>query len=204
MKKLQFIIALLPLALGITITLSNCERPEDNRVRVLNQADLNNDYTDLVSKASNNGDTLITSNARIALGRVLFYDVKLSRTNAIACGSCHKQQFAFADNVKKSTGFAGNNAKRNSPAIQNLSQQHRLFWDGRADSLRQLVFMPIQDHIEMGFENIDLLPSKLGATDYYPTLFTQAFGSPVITKDKIGRAMSEFIQILRSDNSKFD
>lgn len=204
MKSAKIVFPALFAVFTLTFSLTNCS-PKDTMVkqRTLNSAALAQDYTDLIAKA-NDAENLTTTNSRIALGRVLFYDVALSRNNAVACGSCHKQQFAFADNVAKSKGFQDFNAKRNSPPIQNINQVHRLFWDGRADSVRQLVFMPIQDHIEMGFEQINLLPAKLAAIEYYPALFQAAFGSTAVTQDKIGIAISDFIRVLRSDGSKFD
>ncbi len=204
MKTARIVFPALFAVFALTFSLTNCS-PKDNmaKQRTLNSAALAQDYTDLIAKA-NDAENITTTNSRIALGRVLFYDVALSRNNAVSCGSCHKQQFAFADNVTKSKGFQDFVAKRNSPPIQNINQVHRLFWDGRADSVRQLVFMPIQDHIEMGFEQINLLPAKLASIEYYPALFQAAFGSTAVTQDKIGIALSDFIRILRSNGSKFD
>jgi cytochrome c peroxidase len=79
-----------------------------------------------------------------------------------------------------------------------------LFWDGRADSLGQLVTMPITNHIEMGFERLENLPAKLEATDYYPQLFQDAFGTTNITVQNIGTALRDFIFIITSRNSRFE
>ena len=89
-----------------------------------------------------------------ALGRVLFYDKRLSLNERISCASCHKQRYAFADRRPASKGFRGRRTRRNSMGLANLAyySSGRFFWDERADSLEEMVLMPIQDQIEMGLE----------------------------------------------------
>jgi cytochrome c peroxidase len=107
--------------------------------------------------------------------------------------------------VAFSDGFKGVNALRNSQPINNISSfSGSLFWDGRADSLGQLVTMPISNHIEMGFERLENLPAKLQASDYYPALFEEAYGTPIITVNNIGSALRDFIFIITSRNSRFE
>jgi cytochrome c peroxidase len=91
-----------------------------------------------------------------------------------------------------------------------FATETRFFWDERATSLEDQTTRPIQDHIEMGFSGtngdpaIDSLIRKLEAVDYYQTLFTQLYGSPVITEDKMQRALAQFIRSIQSFDSKFD
>ena len=96
------------------------------------------------------------------LGRVLFYDPQLSLNNTISCSSCHKQALAFADNVAFSVGFEDKLTVRNSMPIQNLSNfsESPLFWDGRENNLSSMVLRPIENHIEMGFEEFSVLEEK--------------------------------------------
>ncbi|MEL7121364.1 MAG: cytochrome-c peroxidase, partial [Bacteroidota bacterium] len=86
------------------------------------------------------------------LGRVLFYDVALSANNTISCASCHKQEAGFSDDATFSTGFEGGLTGRNSMGLTNAKfyENGHFFWDERASTVVVQVWMPIQDHREMG------------------------------------------------------
>lgn len=145
------------------------------------------------------------SNAGATLGRVLFYDKRVSHNNGTACASCHQQATAFDDPDEKSTGFEGGLTGRHSTPLSNAAYygSGRAFWDERAASLEEQALMPIQDPVEMG-TNLDQLREELAATDFYPQLFQDAFGSPEITNDKIGKALAQFVRSMASYQSKFD
>lgn len=138
------------------------------------------------------------------LGRVLFYDKNLSINKSVSCGSCHKQQFAFADNKAFSTGVNVAPTLRNSMSLSNLSNSNGYFWDQRTSSLSGLVFMPITNHIEMGIENVDALIANLRGVSYYPELFKKAYGSSEIDADKVETAIASFLFALRSYQSAYD
>jgi cytochrome c peroxidase len=138
------------------------------------------------------------------LGRVLFYDPQLSVNNRIACASCHKQELAFSDDVAGSVGFGGKVTPRNSMAIVNPVLNRNLFWDSRSGSVMDLSLRPVQNHIEMGMEDLNILAKKLAAIDYYPQLFQDAYGSPEITSERIAQAMTEFVCAITTANSRFD
>jgi len=138
------------------------------------------------------------------LGRVLFYDTQLSLNNRLSCGSCHHQDKAFADGQKVSVGFEGRKTTRNSMAIINPISQNNLFWDSRSKTLQDLALKPVQNHIEMGIENLDYLEKKLAKSSYYEKLFKDAFGSETITKERISEALSQFIASITTNDSKFD
>jgi cytochrome c peroxidase len=146
---------------------------------------------------------IATSNAQATLGRVLFYDKRLSHNNGIACASCHQQSNGFSDDSQFSTGVDGQTG-RHSPGLSNSKYYiggH--FWDERAATLEDQALGPIQSPVEMGM-TLPALIAKLGATDYYPTLFSAAFGSPEITPEKIGKAIAQFERTLVSYKSKYD
>jgi cytochrome c peroxidase len=148
---------------------------------------------------------LNVTNAKADLGRVLFYDQKLSLNNAVSCGSCHFQKLAFADGKAVSEGFEGRITSRNAMAIVNPAMSFTgLFWDNRANCVKKLVLQPVQNHIEMGMEDLPLLAKKLAAVDYYPDLFMKAYGSPTITEDKIAEGLNAFIRSFVTWNSKYD
>lgn len=144
------------------------------------------------------------TNDGATLGRVLFYDKKLSLNNQVACASCHKQELAFADNQAFSTGFEGAKTTRNALAIVNANLERTLFWDTRSNSLEDLALRPIQNHIEMGIEDMDKLVVKLNKIGYYPDLFQKAFGSKDITSERISKAMAQFMRSMVTYRSKFD
>jgi cytochrome c peroxidase len=144
------------------------------------------------------------TDAGAALGRVLFYDKKMSINNAISCGSCHLQEKAFSDGQAVSTGFKGVKTTRNSMAILNPIMQNNLFWDSRSHTIHDLTLLPVQNHIEMGMEDLNYLEGKLSAQPYYKALFKEAFNSERITQERITEAMAQFIASITSSESKFD
>lgn len=162
---------------------------------------INIPYQQLVDNTP--ADNQLTNNGA-ALGRVLFYDTRLSIDNNTACATCHKQEDAFADGLQFSTGFEGGLTTRNSMALCNLVNSKELFWDGRTQTLEQLALEPVSHPVEMGFEKLDLLPKKLALTDYYAPLFAKAFGSEDITEHRIAQAIAQFIRSMASYSAPID
>lgn len=138
------------------------------------------------------------------LGRVLFYDTRLSINNKVACASCHFQQNAFSDVKALSEGFEGAKTGRNSLPIFNNRFMQTFFWDSETDNLEEQVVMPVKDHIEMGLEDAEHLVAKLGKTDFYGELFENAYGTSEVTMDKIQKSMAQFIRSIVSTSSKYD
>ncbi len=159
----------------------------------------------------NTGSNPIT-NKGATLGRVLFYDKKLSSNNTIACASCHQQQFAFGDTARLSTGVTGGLTTRHAMRLVNarFAQENKFFWDERASSLEFQTTQPIRNHTEMGYSglngdpDINALITKLSQVSYYNTLFTFVYGDPAITEDRIQKALAQFIRSIQSFDSKFD
>jgi len=145
------------------------------------------------------------TNEGATLGRVLFYDAKLSANNTTSCASCHGKEVGFSDDDAFSVGFQGGLTGRNSMGVANARfyQNGRFFWDERASSLEEQVLMPIQDHIEMGM-TLNELVTKLETEDYYEILFRDAFGDSEVTSNRISLALSQFIRSIVSFNSKYD
>lgn len=156
-------------------------------------------------------------NQKATLGRVLFYEKRLSINNALACAGCHQQQFAFSDNVQFSRGFESRLTKRNSMPIQNLSAFGAIplktsgvsggglfFWDGRENSLESLVSRPISNHVEMGIEDVNVIPGKLSGLSYYKDLFKKAYGTEEITMQKVAECMAMFMASIQANQSRFD
>lgn len=144
------------------------------------------------------------TNEGATLGRVLFYDGHLSKNNLISCGSCHIQSKGFADPNQFSTGFKLVKTTRNSMALSNISMQRSYFWDERATKLEEQVMMPVQNHIEMGIEKLEVLPAKLENVPYYPALFEAAFGDEEITEERIRFALAQFLRSMVSGGSRYE
>jgi cytochrome c peroxidase len=146
-----------------------------------------------------------TTDAGATLGRVLFYDTRMSHGDGVACASCHQQQHGFSDPDQFSTGFDGELTGRHSMSITNAVYyaNGKAFWDERATSLEDQALQPIQSPVEMGM-TLPVLVEKLSQTDFYPKLFNDAFGTPEITPERIGKAIAQFERAMVSYKSKYD
>ncbi len=153
----------------------------------------------------NTPDANPITDAAATLGRVLFYDVRLSRTETLSCGSCHLQARGFSDPDRLSTGFEGGTTDRNSMglAFARYHRNGRYFWDERAATLEDQTLLPIQDHVEMGM-TLPEVEARLAATAFYPDLFADAFGTPAVTADRVSRALSQFVRSIVAPNSRYD
>ncbi len=139
------------------------------------------------------------------LGRVLFYDTRLSANGQTSCASCHVQAHAFADPKAASRGFNGVHTERRAMPLVNLRYyaRDRFFWDERASGLDQAVLLPIQSQIEMG-QDLGVLSGMLARDAVYPVLFERAFGNRQITPQRIGGALAQFVRALVSYQSRYD
>lgn len=148
-------------------------------------------------------DNLLTEEG-IALGRMLFYDTKLSRDNTMSCASCHNQETGFSDTTKFSIGIKGLPGKRQAMAIFNmLWHSNDFFWDGRADLLRHQSLMPIEDPLEMD-DDLDNVVAKLQASEMYRNAFVKAFNTETVDTLLISKALEQFMNSIVSNQSKFD
>jgi cytochrome c peroxidase len=145
------------------------------------------------------------TDAGATLGRVLFYDRRLSRNDRVACASCHLQSVGFTDTVPFSRGFAGGVTSRHSMALGNARwyAPGRFFWDHRAATLEDQVLQPIADEVEMGLTQ-DQLVAKVEAASFYAPLLTAAFGTAEVTPDRLARALAQFVRSLVTGRSRFD
>jgi len=161
-----------------------------------------------ITRSNTPGDNPITD-AGATLGRVLFYDKRLSRNNTISCSSCHQQAHAFGDTATASSGVAGTTGRHSMRLINaRFAQELRCFWDERATSLEDQTTRPIQDHVEMGFSGTAGDPAfadlvvKLSAIPEHRVLFSQTFGSATITETLVQRA--QFVRSIQSFDSRYD
>jgi cytochrome c peroxidase len=139
---------------------------------------------------------------RWSLGKKLFYENALSKNNTINCGSCHKTEFAMADNIQYSLGVEDRLAFRNSPSLTNVAYNPYYTFEGGVPSLEMQVLVPIQEHNEFDF-NIIEIQNKLKLDSNYQKLSRLAYNRD-IDYFVITRAIANFERSLISGNSKFD
>ncbi|MFN4083888.1 MAG: cytochrome c peroxidase [Bacteroidia bacterium] len=165
-----------------------------------------------ILKDNTPGTNAIT-NAGATLGRVLFYDKKLSLNNTVACASCHVQQFAFGDTAVLSRGINGELTVRHSMRLINarFGNEQRFFWNERAANLEQQTTQPIQDHVEMGFSGLngnpgfDSLLRKINNLDYYKKLLKFVYGKDTVFNElMVQRNLAQFVRSIQSFDSKYD
>jgi cytochrome c peroxidase len=147
----------------------------------------------------------VTTDPGATLGRILFYDNRLSINQTISCASCHQQAHGFSDPRRFSVGFDGSTGTRNGMGLSNARwyQRRRFFWDERANTLEDQVLMPIQNPIEMGM-TLEALTNRLAAEPFYTNLFAAAFGSPAVDTNRISRALAQFVRSIIPVGSKYD
>lgn len=144
-----------------------------------------------------------TTKQGVSLGRMLFYEKRLSAGNKRSCESCHQQKLAFTDGSAFSTGVDDQLTARSSMALVNLLWVRNFFWDGRASSLESQSIFPLTNIHEMG-QPLDESAKKLSKTSLYPPLFQKAFGTQKISPELITKALAQFERTLISANSPYD
>jgi len=141
---------------------------------------------------------------KVELGRLLFFDKRLSKDDTIACAACHMPEKAFTDGAPVSTGIKGQKGGRSAPTAINRGFSKAQFWDGRAETLEDQSIGPFVNPIEHGFANHDELVAKVESIKGYRPLFKKVFATDTITKEQIGKAIATFQRTLISGNSPFD
>ncbi len=140
---------------------------------------------------------------KAALGKLLFFDPRLSRNDSVSCASCHIPYYYWTDKVPKAIGINGTKGTRNTPTIINSAYMKTLFWDGRADSLEEQALGPLEAKAEMDLPAKEVV-RKLKKIEGYVALFDKTFPRRGITKDTIAEAIATFERSLVSGESPFD
>ena len=136
------------------------------------------------------------------LGKMLFFETRLSSDNTISCASCHDTTKSGADSTSISLGVDGKKGDRNSPTVFNAVFNFSQFWDGRAKTLQEQAIMPIHNPVEMN-SNFKQIISKLKEDPFYLPKFKKLY-SNWITGENIVDAISEYEKTLITPDSKFD
>ncbi len=140
---------------------------------------------------------------KIELGRWLFFDKRLSKTNTVACANCHMPGLAFTDGQAVSMGINRLQGGRSAPTAINRVYSKAQFWDGRAQTLEEQSTGPFINPVEHGFLDYDEMIAKMKSISGYRTLFQEVFHGE-ITEQNIGKAIASFQRTLISGNSPAD
>src|SRR6266478_4801664 len=140
---------------------------------------------------------------KIALGKKLFFDGRLSVDGTVACSTCHDPARAFTDGRPVSIGVKGRVGQRNAPTVLNAFYNKHQFWDGRVNTLEQQAAMPITNPFEMGSASVADAVSRIAADQVYQSRFMEAFGRGVNEQDMLS-AIAAYEQTLVSFDSPYD
>lgn len=159
----------------------------------------------------NDGGNPVT-NAGATLGRILFYDKRLSIDDTVSCASCHIQSLAFSDSAIVSTGVEGGQTGRHSMRLINTqyADETNFFWNERAPSHEAQESQPIQDHNEHGFSgqggrpDLNDLIAKLEALEVYNEIFRFVFLDTDITEERLQLALAQFVKSIHSFDARYD
>lgn len=200
MKKITFLISL-----GLFLLLLACQKDQNGEtvepdkkldIRFVRPAN----FPEPVYKLEKNP---ITTDGFL-LGKALFYEGEMSLSGMDHCGTCHIQSSAFTQHEHDvSHNLMGKLGKRNSPAIMNLAWMSSFMWDGGIHDLDLQPIAPIESPVEMQ-ESFPNVVKKLQKMPKYPPMFQKAFGTEEITGIKVLQALSQFMLMCVSGNSKYD
>jgi cytochrome c peroxidase len=146
---------------------------------------------------------------KVELGKLLFFDKRLSADGTVSCATCHDPKFAFTDGASVSTGIRGQKGGRSAPTIINRAWSLAQFWDGRAPTLEAQALGPMENPIEMGNTHTAIVEQVRGIAAYRP-LFQAAFanggdaGADAITIERVAKAITTFERTVMSGNSPYD
>jgi cytochrome c peroxidase len=139
---------------------------------------------------------------KVALGRRLFFDARLSADGSLACVSCHLPDQGWTTNTPLSPAYPTHMERRNSQTLINVAYNQALLWDGRAGTLEKQALGPIQNPLHMN-QNLDLLIEKLNSIPDYAERFHKVFGTSV-TPEGLGKALAAFERTLVTGHAPFD
>lgn len=142
------------------------------------------------------------ANARIALGKRLFHDPRLSRSGQIACASCHEEDLGWADGRRLSFGHDRQPTRRHAPSVRYAAYASPLFWDGRAPTLEAQAPMPILHPAEMSFDRTGL-EARLAGLEDYAGAAREVYGRDRLTIEDMSRALADFQRSLARPRGRY-
>ncbi|HVO27265.1 MAG TPA: cytochrome-c peroxidase [Candidatus Margulisiibacteriota bacterium] len=144
------------------------------------------------------------SDDKIALGKLLYFDPRLSKDKTISCASCHNPFHGFTDPARTSKGVGGQLGGRNSPTVINRLFSAEQFWDGRAKDLEEQAHGPLVNPVEMAMGSHNDVVARMRAIKGYAPLFKKAFGDDKIDMPRIAQAIAAYERTVVSGDSPYD
>jgi cytochrome c peroxidase len=141
---------------------------------------------------------------KIALGKVLYFDPRLSKDGTIACASCHDPFHGFTDPERASKGVGNQPGGRNSPTVLNRLFSKEQFWDGRAEDLEAQALGPLTNPVEMAMPAHSDVEKQLRHIPGYAPLFEKAFGSQEINIARAVQAIASYERTVLTGDSSYD
>jgi cytochrome c peroxidase len=145
-----------------------------------------------------------TTQAKVELGKTLFFDPRISSTGTVSCNTCHNVMEGGDDSRPNSMGVDGQTGGRGAPTVWNSAFHSTQFWDGRANSLEDQAIGPMTNPIEMGMKNHDLVMQRVGKMAGYKKMFNAAFGNSELSLDQAAKAIAAYERTLITPNSAYD
>jgi len=141
--------------------------------------------------------------SKVALGKKLFFDPKLSVNGSISCAFCHMPKAGYADPRPVSIGVGGKRGGRNASSVLNAAYKDRQFWDGRAGSLEEQAIGPLTNPVEMENPSNRSVVDRLRKIPYYKLTFREVFGGEV-SIDRIAQAIAAYERTLVTPETPYD
>ncbi|MDN3655385.1 cytochrome-c peroxidase [Ferruginibacter paludis] len=207
MKKQLIIIVLCIIAI-----IFSCNQPGKNETTTTSATTQPEDSTLIIARnyfkplpdVAENKENMITPE-KVKLGKLLYYDTRLSKTGNNSCNSCHNLAANGVDNLATSIGDAGKRGTRNSPTVFNAALHNMQFWDGRAKDVEEQSGMPVLNSVEMAIPNKEFLMKRLDTIRLYQDMFKAAFPGKAnsVTYENLQKAIAAFERTLLTP-SRFD
>ncbi|HEY5921509.1 MAG TPA: cytochrome c peroxidase [Kofleriaceae bacterium] len=140
----------------------------------------------------------------VELGKLLFFDTRLSGENTMSCATCHEPKTGWTDGLVTASGLGGKQLARNTPTVINIDYRLPLFWDGRAKTAEEQAMMPIANPEEMAQDVEHLITSELAVVPEYAARFRRLFPKEGVTKDTVTKALAAFERSLISHDAPLD
>ena len=140
---------------------------------------------------------------KVELGKLLYFDGRLSVDGTVSCATCHAPDKGFTDQAKVSTGVGGKTGVRSAPTVINTAFNYFQFWDGRSPSLEDQAKGPIENPVEMATTH-EAVVEKLSKVEGYKKHFQAAFGTDEVDIDRIAKAIASYERTVLSGNSAWD
>ena len=143
-----------------------------------------------------------TTSEKVELGKLLYFDKRVSKDGTVSCATCHDPKMAWAEDTPTSEGIGHQKGGRNAPTVINAAYATSQFWDGRAKTLEEQATGPVENPIEMG-NKMEAVVEAFSKIPEYQERFQKAFGTGV-TKEGFAKAIAAFERTVLSGDSAYD